>query len=347
MSLIERRYRRTLRLLPAWYRDRWADEMVSSFMEGSYAAEPDRDLVEAGRPRLAESLSVATLALRLRLGGDGAPPRALAWREAWRRVALLTLMYAAGASAVQVGLLVTLILDGRFVRPDGQIVNPHTYWLSYATPLFQLPWLVAFGLLVVGRLRAARDFAVTATVLSMAVPVVSAVFGEGPIWTYTITLIQLWAAVPAIVLVVLSIAAPSVEPVLPRPVRAAWFGGFGVALVALVGLSAMMRSGPDGIVWDSVSTLCAVLILATLGVLAAGLVSGRPSAPWLLALAVVGAGSALIRWLTLFPITDAYVAIGTAVTILAAAAAGLAAATGLAALRREAPSPTGPTGVGG
>ena len=32
---LEKRYRRVLRLLPGWYRDRWEQDMVSAFLDRS------------------------------------------------------------------------------------------------------------------------------------------------------------------------------------------------------------------------------------------------------------------------------------------------------------------------
>ncbi|WP_147268133.1 hypothetical protein [Spongiactinospora rosea] len=92
MSLLEDRYRLTLRLLlPHAYRAEREEEMVAAFLEGS-AGQSDED---NARPRWSEIASVATLGVRVRLGGPGAPPRYLLWGRVVRQVAVLGLFYHA------------------------------------------------------------------------------------------------------------------------------------------------------------------------------------------------------------------------------------------------------------
>lgn len=92
MSRLEERYRRLLRLLPAWYRERREDEMVGTFMADR---EDELDL-EYGWPGWGEAWAVAVLAVRSRLAAPGGPPRAVAVGDAVRLVALLGVVaYAA------------------------------------------------------------------------------------------------------------------------------------------------------------------------------------------------------------------------------------------------------------
>ena len=74
---LERKYRRALRLLPGYYRQRWEQDMVAAFMDSALTGDPDEDelIAEYGRPSWPELASVAGLAARLYLGGTGAPRR--------------------------------------------------------------------------------------------------------------------------------------------------------------------------------------------------------------------------------------------------------------------------------
>ncbi|WP_370017726.1 hypothetical protein [Planotetraspora sp. GP83] len=99
MSLLEERYRRVLRLLPASYRTAREDEMVSAFLEGSEGVVDD----DNPRPRWSEVASVAALSVRVRLGGIGAAPRFFAWGETVRLVALLGLAFQAALGYVTFG----------------------------------------------------------------------------------------------------------------------------------------------------------------------------------------------------------------------------------------------------
>ena len=78
---LERRYRRVLRLLPGYYRDKWEEDMVAAFLDSWLTGDPDEDsaILEFCAPTWAEVASVAALAARLYLGGQGAPRRYFAW----------------------------------------------------------------------------------------------------------------------------------------------------------------------------------------------------------------------------------------------------------------------------
>ena len=95
---LEQRYRRVLKLLPPYYRADWEEDMVSAFLDSMTTGDPEMDEVAAdlGRPGIGELASVGALAIRLRLGGSGAPPRYFAWGQAVRRAVLIvTMMQAA------------------------------------------------------------------------------------------------------------------------------------------------------------------------------------------------------------------------------------------------------------
>ena len=90
---LEQRYRRVLRLLPGYYRDRWEEDMVAAFLDSWLTGDPEADeyISKAAGPSWAEAASVACLAARLYLGGAGTPRRYFAWGQAARN-AVLTVM---------------------------------------------------------------------------------------------------------------------------------------------------------------------------------------------------------------------------------------------------------------
>lgn len=74
---LEQRYRRVLRLLPGYYRDKWEEDMVAAFLDSWMTGDPDEDSVtmEYDRPTRQEIASVIALAARLYLGGAATPRR--------------------------------------------------------------------------------------------------------------------------------------------------------------------------------------------------------------------------------------------------------------------------------
>jgi hypothetical protein len=91
---LERRYRRVLRLLPRYYRAQWEQDMIGAFLDGWLTGDPELDeyISRAAWPSWAEVASVAGLAARLYLGGEGAPRRYFAWGQAVRRAVLAVLL---------------------------------------------------------------------------------------------------------------------------------------------------------------------------------------------------------------------------------------------------------------
>jgi hypothetical protein len=169
---LEQRYRRVLRLLPGYYRDRWEEDMVAAFLDSWLTGDPDEDSVtmEYDRPTWQEIASVFGLAARLYLGGAGAPRRYFAWGQAVRLAVLtVVLVHAAGA------------LDG-FVR----LVWTHRQLRPLPAPSANIPtapsggiwpttgyavdgaWIVIFLMLFLGHYRTARVIAVLAIVPGLA-----------------------------------------------------------------------------------------------------------------------------------------------------------------------------------
>jgi hypothetical protein len=87
---LEQRYRRVLRLLPGYYRDKWEEDMVAAFLDSWMTGDPDEDSVtmEYDRPTRQEIASVIALAARLYLGGTATPRRYYAWGQALRLAAI-------------------------------------------------------------------------------------------------------------------------------------------------------------------------------------------------------------------------------------------------------------------
>ncbi|MBS2963646.1 hypothetical protein KGA66_11345 [Actinocrinis puniceicyclus] len=146
-DMLAARYRRVLMVLPAAYRERRGEEMLSTLLDG--AADGKR------RPSLAEASSLAALAIRLRVGAPGASRRAVATGEVLRRTALAGLLaFGLWHGTGAVGNLVVIASERSqyFQNTPGSTV---AWWL---TLVFGLP-LVYFGAfiaLVLGRRRLGR-----------------------------------------------------------------------------------------------------------------------------------------------------------------------------------------------
>src|SRR5580658_2735394 len=92
---LERRYRRVLRLLPGWYRDKWEQDMVAAFLDSWLTGDPEVDeyITRVAGPSCAEVASVAGLAARLYLGnGAGALRRYFARGQAARNAVLAVML---------------------------------------------------------------------------------------------------------------------------------------------------------------------------------------------------------------------------------------------------------------
>jgi hypothetical protein len=166
---LEQRYRRVLRLLPGYYRDRWEDDMAAAFLDSWLTGDPDEDeaILEFCRPTWAEAASVAGLAARLYLGGAGAPRRYFAWGQAVRCAVLaVTLVQATRGLDVLVRTAWSRHVFGWLPAPPagiapgtpGGILPPAVWYLvAYA-------WIVSFVALTLGRYRTAQVIAALAIV---------------------------------------------------------------------------------------------------------------------------------------------------------------------------------------
>jgi hypothetical protein len=168
---LEQRYRRVLRLLPGYYRDKWEEDMVAAFLDSWMTGDPDEDSVtmEFDRPSWQEVASVAALATRLYLGAAGTPRRYFAWGQALRGAVLVVLLIHAAA-----GLdgLVSVFVSGNGRRPvpvppATMAGLPGTVWPATVWYAVGYVWIVIFVALVLGHYRVARVTAVLAVVPSL------------------------------------------------------------------------------------------------------------------------------------------------------------------------------------
>jgi hypothetical protein len=179
---LERRYRRVLRMLPGWYRRQWEQDMVAAFLDSWLTGDPEADkyIRKAAGPSAAEVASVASLAVRLHLGGPGTARR-YAWGQAVRRAVIaMLLVHAVLAVDVLVFLVWSRALTGWLPAPPGSLViAPVGFWaLMYC--LANVAWIVAFLSLAFGDYRTGRVLAALALVPGLIALVVSEFTGFFP-----------------------------------------------------------------------------------------------------------------------------------------------------------------------
>ncbi|MFI6325998.1 hypothetical protein ACIBG8_51365 [Nonomuraea sp. NPDC050556] len=271
-TLLEDRYRRVLRLLPASYRAEREEEMVAAYMEVS------GDIPDESNPKplWGEIFSVAGLALRVRLGGSGAAPRHVAWGETARLVALLGLAFHA-----VFGVLVLASYQGFSGAPHSL-----SRLTEIALTLANVSWIVAFATLVRGWARVAK--------------VTAAAGMAGTVSTYVSLPVEpeAWMTIPSVLMVVVPVLAllAGYHRDVERPVRSWWLVlppiAVGVALATAFRFlpASAIDSAAWALPWLDVSGL------ATIALLIGGLFVLRArSAPVALALAVLGGLTLLTR----------------------------------------------------
>jgi hypothetical protein len=230
MSVLEDRYRRVLRVLPAAYRATWEEEMVATFLASMATDDPDEAeyLDDYGRPSWSEVGSVLALALRLRLGAAGAPPRSVAWGQAIRLVTLMWLLGQAVLGVADLGL--RLWLTGKL----SWLPDPPVGW-GAATDIWHvagnlagLIWVLAFVGLLLGHRRIAQVLAALATVPTLVITanaVADRISGAHPevLSLLTIALIDVLSVVAMVAF------QPGTPLLPPRP----WYTALGLGAVVV------------------------------------------------------------------------------------------------------------------
>jgi hypothetical protein len=168
---LEQRYRRVLRLLPAYYRDQWEEDMVAAFLDSWHTGDREEDewALEFCKPTWPEVASVAGLAARLYLGGATTPRRYFAWGQAVRRAVLaVVLVHAVLGLEVLVRTAWSRRLFGLPAPPASLVVfSPAGVWPA-VFHLVNVAWVVIFVTLALGHYRTVRVLAALAIVPGLA-----------------------------------------------------------------------------------------------------------------------------------------------------------------------------------
>jgi hypothetical protein len=289
---LERRYRRVLRLLPGWYRERWEQDMVAAFLDSWLTGDPEADayIARAAGPGWGEAASVARLAIRLHLSATE-PARRRAWGEAIRRAVLAaTLVQATRGLDILVRVIWGRHLFGWLpVAPPGIVPGtagtlPPVVWylVAYA-------WIVVFALLVLRYYRSAQVLAALAIVPDLVTLIEGQVTGRLPApyigpWAFLV-LINLalvlamtaflrrgvtppvrWPALLALPTAYLAVYAPLL--VLQVTGNYAWmpdFSGLYCMLVALACVAQALRAWSRPAAWPGAWPLALVVLAADAG----------------------------------------------------------------------------------
>ncbi len=259
-SDLERRYRRVLRLLPGWYRERWEDDMAAAFLDSWLTGDPAADeyISKMAGPSSAEVASVAGLAVRLHLGGPGTPRR-YAWGQAIRRAVLaMLLVHAVLGLNVLVRVTWSRRLFGLPAPPailatatPGGVWDTMFYVVSFA-------WIVIFVTLVLGRYRMARVLAALAIVPDL-VALLQAQFTRimpvpfGP-WAW-------WILFNLVLVLAMTAFHPGAPPVARWPWLLALPAGY---LLVIVPLLALRATGNSAWVPDFAGQCCLLVAVACL-----------------------------------------------------------------------------------
>jgi hypothetical protein len=335
---LERRYRRVLRLLPDWYRERWEQDMVAAFLDGWLTGDPAADeyISKTAGPGWAETASVAALAVRLYLGGP-ATPRRHAWGQAIRRAVLtLLLMHAVLAVNVLVFLLWSRRLVGWLPAPPGSlVVAPAGGW---ATMYFLacITWIAAFVSLTLRHYRTARALAALAIVPGLVALLQAQLTGIMPApfgpWLFWI----LADLVP-----VLAMTAFHREAAAGAPGR--WLLALPAGYVLVYGpLLTLQTTGNSGWLPDFPGLCCILVSLACLAH-APRAWSRQAAGPgwWSLTLVLLAAVAGVYRMVTLTGYLNDphFINVGVAELLISAAAVALVAPD---AARTQAATPAAP-----
>lgn len=343
-SDLERRYRRVLRLLPGWYRDRWEQDMVAAFLDSWLTGDPETDeyIGKAAGPSGAEVASVAALAVRLHVGGAGTPRRH-AWGQAIRRAVLAVLLVHA---VLAVDILVFLMWGRRLVGwlpppPAGFVTAaPTGAWITVYY-LVNAAWIVIFVTLARGHYHTARVLAALAIVPGLAALLQAQVTGIMPApfapWDF-------WVLLNLAPVLAMAAFHPGARPPASRPWLLALPAGYLLVYGPLLALEATGNSAwlPD------FSGLCCILVGLACLAHAPRAWSRQAAGPglWSLTLALLAAVAGVYRILTLADyLNDPHlITVSLAELLVVLAAAALVAPD---AARAQATTPSYPRAMAG
>lgn len=312
MNVVEYRYRRVLRLLPAGYRKLWEEDMVSAFLSS---------VGESPRRSPSERLAVVWLALRLRLNGPHASPRAAFWYQLVLGTAILTALYESIGAAAQVSIWAVSVDPARLDWRHDLLA----WW-----PVAGLVWVATFACLVLGRLVAARVLVVVALAhdLTPAWLDVSYSTGGNSSIGYGPPTAAQWAWLLCALLAVF---------LAPTGLRLSrWWLAVCVVPAVVIVLITVAPASTDGRppTWFEVLEVSVGTILR-LGTIAGMIVALVRARRWLFPLAVFGAGTAATELQVLLHLHDAPAAtLWQAIDVLQLMLAVACAVVGVVSLRR-------------
>jgi hypothetical protein len=336
---LEQRYRRVLRLLPGWYRQQWEDDMVAAFLDSWQSGDPEDDAwaLEFCKPTWPEVASVAGLAVRLYLGGAGAPRRYFAWGQAVRGAVLtVMLVHALLALNILVRIAWSRRLFGLPAPPASLMTaSPGGVWPTVFY-VATFAWIVTFVALALGHYRTARVLAalvivpdLVALLQAQVTGIMPAPFGSWSLWV-------LLSLAPVLAMTAFHSDAP-------RPARWPWLLALPAGyLLVFVPVLAVVATGNVAWLPDFPGQCCILVALACLAhVPRAWSRQADGSGVWSLTLALLAAVAGVYRIVTLGDyLHDPHlIAVSLAELLILVAAAALVAPD---AARTQTAAPTPP-----
>ncbi|HXL88197.1 MAG TPA: hypothetical protein VN969_04320 [Streptosporangiaceae bacterium] len=292
---LEQRYRRVLRLLPGYYREKWEEDMVAAFLDSWMTGDPDEDSVtmEFDRPSRREMASVAGLAARLYLGGVSAPRRYFAWGQAVRGTVLAVLLLQAILSIDQLVYLAWWRgLIGWLPAPPVILPAANNIWTVVWYAVY-CTWIMIFIVLVLGHYRAAQAAAVLVIVPDLVAVLQAQLAGNlpsrfGP-WAY-------WILLNLAPVLAMSAFHRDAPPVARRAWLLALPAGF---LLVSVPLLAVQMTAHFAWMLDTPGQCCLLVALACLAHTPRARSSRPGTGVWSLTLTLTAALAGLYRIATL------------------------------------------------
>jgi hypothetical protein len=258
---LEQRYRRVLRLLPRYYRDKWEEDMVAAFLDGWHSGDPEEDewALEFCRPAWPEVTNVAGLAARLYLGGAGAPRRYFAWGQAVRRAVLAVMLVHA---VVAMNILVRTAWSHRLLglpAPPASLVttSPGGVWAAVFY-VVNFAWVVIFVTLAAGYYRTARVLAGLVIAADLAALLQAQLTGAMPV---PFGSLAFWVLINLAPVLAMTAFHPGAPPAARLPWLLALPAGY---LLVAVPLMAIQATGNTGWLPDFPGQCCFLVTLACL-----------------------------------------------------------------------------------